>query len=280
MPVEKVWSVVILANLVGLMGLQIGFMLKNSPAVRKRLLLITACASLAVVLLPVPKFVASVVQLQASPTVTVPDGSAEEPRDVQAAYDAELADKQSEILRWTWVLLAVWLATTVATLVHYLTSYAKTIHVVRGAEPLSDERLLDECAELADSIGLGTVPNILVSDLVNQPMAVSAGGGSILLPAWAKELDPSAFESVITHELVHLKNRDPLMRHFVEVWSALVGIAPAAFAIKASLFETSEHLVRINASDPDQIGEATPRFQLAPLLGCCAVAVCLVLLYA
>ena len=92
-----------------------------------------------------------------------------------------------------------------------------------AAAPISDPRLVQECARLAENLGLRRMPHLLESTTSEGPMLVGITRPAIVLPRnWASNLSPARLRLVLAHELAHFKRRDL-------PWSWVMGLTQMVF---------------------------------------------------
>ncbi len=84
-----------------------------------------------------------------------------------------------------------------------------TLRLVRSAEQVVDEELLALLYELGQQFELADVPMLKVSDAIQSPCVWGVTQPVILLPA-SLDLEAANCRLVIEHELLHLKQHDPI----------------------------------------------------------------------
>lgn len=113
-----------------------------------------------------------------------------------------------EPLPW---LLIVWGAGTLVMLIVPLWQAAFLRHLVlRTAQPPSPElrSLLDQ---VATSLGLSRAVPLVVTDLSVGPALLGVVGSLVVLPRVVLDQPVSTIRTILAHELVHLRRRDPLV---------------------------------------------------------------------
>lgn len=81
----------------------------------------------------------------------------------------------------------------------------------KGIEPVSDE-WQSRFEGLCERLGIGRAVKIACSDLLGTPIAIGVIKPMILVPAGLfLQIDPRQLESVIAHELIHIRRYDPLV---------------------------------------------------------------------
>ena len=120
---------------------------------------------------------------------------------------------------WPAAVLGVWVLGIVVHLVSATASVARMRRLTRRAAPV-DSVTLARARELARRLGLGRCPSVLYVDGPMSPMLCAIGTSPrLLLPAelWFR-LDAGQRDTVLTHELAHLKRGD----HWVRALEVLV----------------------------------------------------------
>ena len=91
-------------------------------------------------------------------------------------------------------------------------------HWLAERRSLDDAEITSRAAALAARAGLAHTPRLSVCDRLQVPIVCGGGPGEICLPSRAlTELDTSALECILAHEIAHLARRDPLWR-IVRLW--------------------------------------------------------------
>lgn len=84
-----------------------------------------------------------------------------------------------------------------------------TLRIVRAAEQVADEELISLVYELGQHHELADVPIVKASDAIASPCIWGVTQPVILVPT-SLHLSPAEWRLVLEHELVHLRQRDPL----------------------------------------------------------------------
>ncbi|MCB8933042.1 MAG: hypothetical protein M9921_14545 [Fimbriimonadaceae bacterium] len=92
-----------------------------------------------------------------------------------------------------------------------------TLRLVRAAEQVTDAALIDLVYELGQHYEVADAPILKASDAIRSPCVWGVTQPVILVPA-AMRLDEDQWRLVLEHELLHLRQRDPLRL----VWYSLV----------------------------------------------------------
>lgn len=81
-----------------------------------------------------------------------------------------------------------------------------------AAEGTIDSHWQDACSRLCDAVGIGQTVKILKSTRLKTPIAVGVFKPVILIPAGLfLQIDPRELETIIVHELIHIRRYDPLV---------------------------------------------------------------------
>jgi beta-lactamase regulating signal transducer with metallopeptidase domain len=87
-------------------------------------------------------------------------------------------------------------------------------HIVRRGSPLDDPAWQTPLLEVSDRLGLTTPPRLLVSTDIKMPFACGVLSPTIVLPAECDAWSPARRNSVLLHELAHVRRGD-LMGHML-----------------------------------------------------------------
>ncbi len=115
----------------------------------------------------------------------------------------------------------------------------------RSAVAVTDTRLLGRLARQAERIGLRLAPALAYCEQISVPVVVGIIRPAILLPSsLASGLSPDQLDSLIAHELAHLRRYDPLVNLLQRTVEAIVFFHPAVWFISRRI-----DVERENASD-------------------------------
>ncbi|MBC8357137.1 MAG: redoxin domain-containing protein [Planctomycetes bacterium] len=132
----------------------------------------------------------------------------------------------------------------------------------RAAVAINDIELPDRIARQAKRIGLRVAPAIAYCEQISVPVVVGIARPMILLPAsLASGLSPDQLETLITHELAHLRRYDPLMNLLQRVVEAVIFFHPAVWYISRRI-----DVERENASDDIVLAAGWERVHYADAL--------------
>jgi bla regulator protein BlaR1 len=142
---------------------------------------------------------------------------------------------------WPWVVAIVWLVGTAVHLVLLAISIVRIRQLARCAGP-ADERTRHRTRQLAGRLGLRRCPNVLFVQGPLSPMLCAIGvWPRLLLPRelWDR-LDERQRDTVLTHELAHLRRRDHWVRTLEVAVAALYWWHPVVWYARRALREASE----------------------------------------
>lgn len=141
-------------------------------------------------------------------------------------------------LSWPALVLAAWLAGTVAVLMRLAFAWLHLRRRLALTEPLHDVTATTDAAALAIQAGIRTPRLALLDDLAS-PIAV--GADRVVLPRWSVELlDREQLRAMLAHETAHLARRDPYWKLATALWSAVLWFLPLATLARRRLDETAE----------------------------------------
>ena len=99
-----------------------------------------------------------------------------------------------------------------------------------------DREWQQTCARLCDSIGLAKAVKILRSDRVRTPIAIGILKPAILIPAGLfLQITPRELETIIAHELIHIRRYDPLVNLVQCVIETIFFYHPAVWWISGQI---------------------------------------------
>ena len=142
---------------------------------------------------------------------------------------------------WEAVLIYVWLAGSLAWLAwtaYHLFRFQRLLRFVRPGSPELQERV----AELARRLGLKKSPALWLVPASISPMVwAPAGAPRLLFPARLLErLDPEQRDTLLVHELAHLRRRDHWVRRLELAAVALFWWHPVVWWARREIHEAEE----------------------------------------
>ena len=141
----------------------------------------------------------------------------------------------------SWILLAyvagIFLMSTRLTLGLYRTQRLRTT-----ATPVSEASMLTTIRRLQKQIGLQLMPVIAYSKLVTSPVVVGILKPAILLPAsLASNLSPEQLESLLLHEIAHIRRYDHLANLVQRILETLFFFHPTVWWLSNRISVEREH---------------------------------------
>ena len=174
----------------------------------------------------------------------VADASQDAPADVPNAKPpahARRAPWQQAIRLWPALATILWLSGTAVHLVLLTISIARLRQLARSAEPV-DPTTRQRARELAAQLGLRRCPDVSFVNGPLSPMLCAIGTAPrLLLPRdlWDR-LDDRQRDTVLTHELAHLRRRDHWVRMLEVTAAALYWWHPVVWYARHAVREASE----------------------------------------
>jgi beta-lactamase regulating signal transducer with metallopeptidase domain len=169
---------------------------------------------------------------------------ANEPADVPSVVSPKAARPtvwRQVIGSWPWAVAIVWIAGSAVHLVLLAMSILRIRQLARSAEP-ADDGTRQRARQLAGRLGLRHFPNVLFVQGPLSPMLCAIGvRPRLLLPRelWER-LDERQRDTVLTHELAHLRRRDHWVRTLEVLVAALYWWHPVVWYARRALREASE----------------------------------------
>lgn len=138
-------------------------------------------------------------------------------------------------------------------LAFFLLRWIATLRIVRSADQVADERVVALTYEIGETYGLSDAPVVKRSDRIDSPCLWGIGQPVILLPtALEGKLSDQDWRHVLSHEIAHLAQRDPLrlaafafVRH-IFWWHPLAVMAER----EAALVQEQSVDVRVTSGGP------------------------------
>ena len=124
-----------------------------------------------------------------------------------AANDAVLSPTST--IDWSLILLIVWLAGILITIMFFVVSYWKLRQKLRFALPIKNNDFIDEWKMLNR---LSRKITILVCDQIPSPLTTGIVRPKIYLPKQMNWADIDGLEYILTHEFYHIKRFDALWK--------------------------------------------------------------------
>lgn len=137
--------------------------------------------------------------------------------------------------------LLVWAAGTVAVAIGVLVGLVRVHRLGQRADRVTDGRIADRARELAGRLGLRSAPRILQGGAVAMPMTWGIRRAIVLLPSDATDWSDKRLDSVLLHELAHIRRRDYLIQLAADIACALHWFNPLAWLAARRLRVEREH---------------------------------------
>lgn len=203
-----------------------------------------AAAAAPITVVSAPAAVHSVEKFQATPPAVTADINAADnlpPASATQPVDAI----QAAINRWLhyspWGA-ALYFAGVLFMLLRLLLGLGGARRLARCALPIDDDRLLALVARQCRRLGLHAAPLVAYSREVAVPTVIGILRPTILLPlAVATGLTPQELESILIHELVHIRRHDQLWGFCQRVVEAAFFFHPAVWVLSRRISAVREH---------------------------------------
>ena len=137
------------------------------------------------------------------------------------------------------VLLLVWAAVALALLGWLLHGQWSVRRILARATAVSDDAWQGSAMEIADRLGLETLPQLVRAD-VTMPFACGLRTPVIVLPHESTDWTPERRTAVLLHELAHVRRHDIVAHTLGRVVSALYWFHPLAWMAARHLRAESE----------------------------------------
>jgi beta-lactamase regulating signal transducer with metallopeptidase domain/peroxiredoxin/mono/diheme cytochrome c family protein len=199
------------------------------------------------------------------PSTIAADASTTQPR-YETAELALTHAAPGHSLAWLSTLapyLTIAYLTCVTTLLSRLATGVWSGHALRTAtSTVASTDLLTRISQQAQQIGLRVVPVVAYCQRVSVPVVVGIVRPTILLPATlASGLPPHQLESLILHELAHVRRWDPLVNLLQRLVEAILFFHPAVWYVNRRI-----DIERENACDDMVLAAGWQRLQYADAL--------------
>ena len=141
---------------------------------------------------------------------------------------------------WSWftLLAAGWAVVALFGVVLIARGAVRQRRVLEPRTPLTDAACLEALEHVAQRAGLRHRVRLSCSAAARTPLVLNAR--EVCLPARALELDRSALEGVLAHELAHIERRDVLWLNGALLLQALLWFQPLNRKVSAELRATAE----------------------------------------
>jgi beta-lactamase regulating signal transducer with metallopeptidase domain len=156
--------------------------------------------------------------------------------------DGQLFAQSSAGARWstTTVLIVLYALVAAAILSLRVAGVLRLRRVLRTAHPTTRPAFRDAVARAASAIGTGRMPAILESDVVGAPFVCGIRHPAVVLPAAARDWTTRRLDSVLLHEMAHIRRHDVAWRAVADVVCAVHWFNPVAWIASARLRSDAE----------------------------------------
>jgi beta-lactamase regulating signal transducer with metallopeptidase domain len=142
---------------------------------------------------------------------------------------------------WRPIAVMIWLAGVVLSLTTLLVSFTRVRKLQRGSVAVETGPCVDAVERVAARVGLARVPRVHVGGDRTMPMVWGLLRPVLLLPTGAARWTPAKLESVLLHELAHVRRRDPLTQFIAEIARAIYWFNPLVWLAARRLYIEREH---------------------------------------
>jgi beta-lactamase regulating signal transducer with metallopeptidase domain len=139
------------------------------------------------------------------------------------------------------LVVGIWLVGCLIAGVRVLAGFAGVRNVDRRARPLGDGALRRRALDLAEEIGVRRPVRLLEGDADAMPITFGVLRPALLLPSTAREWTRSRQESVLRHELTHIRRRDSVSQLIAELGCVIYWFHPLMWWAARSLCVEREH---------------------------------------
>jgi|GEM_PF-6480628 len=140
-----------------------------------------------------------------------------------------------------WLATAYWLAVAGMSL-RLLLGLGGARRLVRESASVSDKRLLQFVADQCQLLGIQTVPLVAYCRDVAVPTVIGVLRPTILLPlAATTAMTSEEIETILTHELVHIRRHDQLLVLWQRIVEILFFFHPAVWLLSRRISDVREH---------------------------------------
>ena len=142
------------------------------------------------------------------PPVIVRIAVANEPAPVQSEFTAPATTNRRQLPSWQTLLVLGWTLGATATLILFARRYTRARRRFQQRTPVRNEDLLQSMETLRRRSGHRRNVHLTTCDTIVSPFAL--GHSEICLPSiLVSQLTPAQRETMLAHELAHLRRRDP-----------------------------------------------------------------------
>ncbi len=152
-----------------------------------------------------------------------------------------LQDGSNRLRPWLPAVVAAWLLGVIGLTATHVGAWRR-LHRLRQQSQPAEPAWRDTMARLVRRIGIGKAVDLLVSHQISVPMVVGWFRPVVLVPASAMVgLAPQQLESLVVHELAHIRRLDPWVNGLQVILETLLFYHPAVWWTSAQVRHLREH---------------------------------------
>ena len=157
------------------------------------------------------------------------------------AFDLSAPDEGVRAPVWINALFALWLTGLIVSLMNLGISLLRVAGLQRGTMRVSTGPCVVAVERAAARLGMRRAPAVHVGDEHMMPMVWGIFRPVLLLPSGAARWSAARLESVLLHELAHIRRRDPLTQFIAELARAVYWFHPLVWIAASRLYIEREH---------------------------------------
>src|SRR5688572_10917350 len=143
---------------------------------------------------------------------------------------------------WSWALVPLWFLGVVVCSARLAVAWVGLTRLRRATMSPAPDAVLDRAATLMRRLRIRRAVSVVQSAMVQVPLVVGWLRPVVMLPASALSgLSPAQLESIIAHELAHVRRHDYLVNVLQSVAEALLYYHPACWWISRRIRVEREH---------------------------------------
>ncbi len=132
-------------------------------------------------------------------------------------------------------LLVVWAAGALFLIARLVGSHIAAFTLVRRAEIVHDDDWNLRLERLGEQLSIARPVRLRESDMIEVPVTVGSIRPAIVLPIESADWDEATRDSVLLHELAHIKRLDCMSQSVVEVVRALIWVNPLVWMAESRM---------------------------------------------
>lgn len=141
---------------------------------------------------------------------------------------------------WGSVLLLLWLAGAVLSLVSIAKQWLSARSLTASAAPHVSDALQEACRQEAERLAVRRPPRLLLSPRVDSPLLAGSWRPAIVLPAHLQAFDARELRLMLAHELAHHRRRDLAWNWLPTIVRVLFFFHPLVWLLVRRWSETQE----------------------------------------